>query len=127
MGGMKPVLFELCQACIHVLHVSAKILHGHLVTCSIHQAGGPKAELILMEAVIPDCGADDPQVAFITSLDYHMMCVGGKERSKAEWKTLLTESGWSLSEVITSKEPFSQLLFAVKSTQSASGTSESQQ
>jgi hypothetical protein len=72
----------------------------------------PTARLILIESVIPDGPAFD----FGKWTDLQMLvCVGGRERTKAEYRTLLRGAGFELQDVVPTESPL-HLLVATRGT-----------
>ena len=59
------------------------------------RAGGPGARLLVLEQILPD--GPQPNIAKLTDLNM-LMLLGGRERTRDEFETLLTASGWSVIE-----------------------------
>ena len=67
-----------------------------LRTC--HRAMPPSATLLLVEAVLPERAVDDPEAI---RMDLHMLTLlRGRERTAAEFATLLAEAGFALRRVL---------------------------
>lgn len=64
---------------------------------SIRRAAAPNATLLLIEQLIPD----DNGPHWAKTLDIHMMALfGGRQRTRIEYETLLTQAGFSLRREI---------------------------
>jgi hypothetical protein len=65
---------------------------------TIHAAARPGAQLLLVEAIVE--APNEPQ--FAKTLDIAMLVLthGGKERTRAEWKELLSAAGFRLSRIV---------------------------
>ncbi|GAQ83703.1 O-methyltransferase family protein [Klebsormidium nitens] len=62
-----------------------------------------EGKLLIMDFVIPNPGTAPPEARhFPTLLDIQMMmmCLGGRERSEQEWKTLLESEGFEISRIV---------------------------
>jgi hypothetical protein len=101
----------------HVLHgcnddVAIKILKNCRAVIP------PDGALLVLEFVLPDViSHPDPQVEGRLMSDINMMAVtGGKERSAAEWKPLLTAGGFHMRRIIpvVAKDKFPQNVAVVE-------------
>ncbi len=64
---------------------------------AIRRAAEPHAKLLLIEQIIPPTPGPD----WTKTLDLHMLALfGGRQRTEAEYKTLLEKSGFALNQVI---------------------------
>ena len=71
---------------------------------NIRDAASPGARVIVIEAVIPP--GDGPHLAKATDLTMLGMLTG-RERTAAEYETLLTKSGFVLDRIVPTSTPFS--------------------
>jgi len=86
------------------VYLLSAVLHGFnddaciRVLRNVCQAASPKnALVVVMEMILPDCGADLAG----TSFDMQMfMGTEGRERTKAEWDNLFSRSGLVLHEIV---------------------------
>ncbi len=81
----------------HILHdwndaASSQILQN------CHQAMGPTGTLLIIETVIPP--GNEPFMGKFLDVNMLVMCPGGKERTAAEFQTLLEQSGFQLRRII---------------------------
>ncbi|HWZ59276.1 MAG TPA: methyltransferase [Gemmatimonadaceae bacterium] len=82
------------------------------ILASVRRSMKPTARLILIESVIPDGPAFD----FGKWTDLQMLvCVGGRERTKMEYRTLLRGAGFDLQHVVPTESPL-HLLVATRGT-----------
>ncbi len=59
------------------------------------------ATLLLVEAVLPERAADDPEAI---RMDLHMLLLlGSRERTEAEWRALLDRSGFAVRRVLLTR------------------------
>jgi len=70
---------------------------------NIHRAMKEKGELLLIEMVVPE--GDQPDLSKFTDLNM-MVMTGGRERTEAEFNSLLAASGFELTRVIRTASPF---------------------
>jgi hypothetical protein len=77
---------------------------------NIHAAMPAAGKLLLVEAVVPE--GDGGLFGRMMDINMMVMC-GGKERTEAQWRALLSYGGFSLSRVISMPAPVS-LIEAVK-------------
>ena len=92
------------------VHVLKQIIHdwndeeSRRILQACHRSLAPHGSLLLVEMVIP---ADNgPGMA--QAMDLNMMVMlTGRERTEAEYRALLTESGFGLERVIPTHSPFS--------------------
>jgi hypothetical protein len=78
-----------------------------LILGSIRRAMGPNARLFVIEPVIPD----GPAFHFGKWTDLQMLvCVGGRERTETEYRTLLASAGFEVQEVVGTASPLSLLV-----------------
>jgi hypothetical protein len=76
------------------------------ILANCRRAMGPQAKLLIIELVLPLL--DDP--AFGSLLDLNMLVMsGGQERTKEEYRSLLENSGFRLTQVIPTLSPVSIL------------------
>jgi O-methyltransferase domain len=81
------------------VYVLAQVLHDWsdedcvpiLEAC--HRAGGPDARLLVLEQIVPEGPA--PNVSKLTDLNM-LVLLGGRERTRGEFETLLAAGGWTL-------------------------------
>ncbi len=74
---------------------------------SLRRTMKPTARLIVIEAVIPE----GPAFNFGKWTDLQMLvCVGGRERTETEYRTLLAGAGFALEEVVGTDSPLSLLV-----------------
>lgn len=70
---------------------------------TIHRAAAPGSKLVLVEMLLPD----EPQPSPVTLMDMNMMVmVGGRERTKDEYRALLATCGYELERVIATTGMF---------------------
>jgi hypothetical protein len=88
-------------------YLLSNILHDwpdeqcHIILTNCHKAMKAESKLLVMEMVIPP--GNEPSVAKL--LDIEMLVItGGRERTEAEFKSLLESSGFKLSRIIPTKE-----------------------
>ena len=81
---------------------------------NIHAASGPDATLILAEGIVVEPGSDDPLKMTVMTIDIMMMTVGGTERSRAEWQSLLSSVGWRIEKITPTDGPLCQLITCKK-------------
>jgi hypothetical protein len=70
-------------------------------------AAGGKTVLALIEQVIPETIAVTPQHQAILRADLTMMAFGGLERTPEEYRALLAEGGWRLTQIVPCGPQFS--------------------
>ena len=71
---------------------------------SVRKAMPQESRLLVIERLLPETPGEDPETVW---LDLHMLCVtGGRERTLAEYRDLLAQSGLSLCRVIETGGPF---------------------
>ena len=92
------------------VHLLKQIIHdwdeerAALVLANCHQALAPGGKLLLVEMVVPADNRRD----FAQAMDLNMLAIlGGRERTEAEYRTLLEASGFRLEKVIATHSPFS--------------------
>lgn len=94
-------------------YVSKNVIHdwadGPATTIlrNCRAAAAPNAKLVLVELVVPP--GDEPHPAKLLDLEM-LLLTGGRERTEAEYATLLAGAGWKLDEVIPTRSPFSLLV-----------------
>ena len=92
------------------LYVMKHILHdwpderAREILAHLRGAMQPDATLLLFESVIPE--GPQPHLAKLTDMEM-LVCLGGRERTRAEFETLLGRSGFSLIRVIETAAPIS--------------------
>lgn len=91
------------------IYVMSRVLHdwpdatARKVLENCRSSMGAKAVLVLLESVVPDSNAPRP----VLLRDLMMMAMnGGRERTEAEWRTLLEASGFTLSKALRTGGPF---------------------
>jgi hypothetical protein len=72
---------------------------------NIHKSALPDAKLLLIEMVIPPGNA--PSFGKLLDLEMLVMTEGGKERTEAEYRELLSTAGWKLSRIVPTQAPIS--------------------
>ena len=89
-------------------YVLKNILHDHSpencgrILDALRAAMAADARLFVIEAVLPDAPAPHPAVW----RDLHMMvALGGRERTEAEWRTLLDEHRFAIDRIINMPGP----------------------
>ncbi|GAC1425956.1 MAG: methyltransferase [Burkholderiaceae bacterium] len=92
------------------VHLLKQIIHdwneerAALVLANCHQALAPGGKLLLIEMVVPGDNRPD----FAQAMDLNMLAIlGGRERTEAEYFTLLEAAGFKLQRVIATRSPFS--------------------
>jgi ubiquinone/menaquinone biosynthesis C-methylase UbiE len=70
---------------------------------NIHRAISEKGKLLLIEMVVPE--DDQPDLSKFTDLNM-MVMTGGRERTEAEFNSLLAASGFELTRMIRTASPF---------------------
>lgn len=80
----------------HVLHDwsdedSLRILRN------VRAAMRPGASLLIIEAVLPE----QPQPSPTTMMDVYLLVHGGRERTRAQYEALMRQSGFEMSQVVT--------------------------
>ncbi|MGP4009565.1 methyltransferase [Streptomyces sp. 4N124] len=92
------------------IYVLSYILHDWDDAASVSllqsaaKAGGPGARVLIFEAIVPD-GAE-PHVA--KTIDLTMLAMGsGKERTRAEYESLLNAAGITIDRVVPTSTPYS--------------------
>ena len=88
----------------HILHdwddaLSTKILE------SCHQAMGPAAKLLVVDAVIAP--GNDPDFGKLLDLEMLVMTTGGRERTQADFAALFDRAGFRLTRVVPTMAPAS--------------------
>lgn len=84
----------------------------HRILSTIHDAAPAETRLFVLETLVPGPSSSDPA----KRLDVTMMTqVGGRERTEAEYSTLLEQAGWRLEERWTPEDGSLDVLEAVKS------------
>jgi hypothetical protein len=72
---------------------------------TIRAAAKPESKLIIVETVVP---ASDEHAGPARIMDINMMVMtGGKERTAAEWHTLLNAHGFTIDEIVPTPSPLS--------------------
>jgi len=84
--------------------------HALTILKNIHAAAAPDARLFLIEAVMAP--GNEPHFAKMVDLEM-MLLPGGLERTEEEYRDLLAESGFKLTQVIKTKSPL-DLIEAVR-------------
>lgn len=65
---------------------------------TVHAASRPGAQLLLVEAIVE--ASNEPQFAKTLDIALLVLSHGGKERTRAEWKELLSAAGFRLSRIV---------------------------
>jgi len=76
---------------------------------NVHCAASPTSTLILLEQVIPDELSTKATDQAVIRADLTMLTIGGRERTAAEYRELLAQGGWTLTQVIQISPEFSLL------------------
>ena len=76
-----------------------------------HRALGPRGKVLIVDPVVPPDNA--PHYGKLLDLEMLVLTPRGRERTKAEFTTLLRGAGFRLSRVITTNSPLS-IIEAVK-------------
>ena len=85
--------------------------HAKKILANVQKAMGKESKLILIESIIPERNIPHPGKL----LDINMMVMtGGKERTAAEWKNLIGDSGLRFSKIIPTGSPTFSLVEAEK-------------
>jgi hypothetical protein len=72
-----------------------------LATC--RTAMPPGSRLLVVEALLPERAQDQPAVIH---MDLHMLVLlGARKRTEAQYRTLLTEAGFSVERVVPTASP----------------------
>jgi precorrin-6B methylase 2 len=89
-------------------YILKNILHDHThencgrILEAVRAAMAPEGRLFVIEAVLPDAGAPHPAVW----RDLHMMvALGGRERTEAEWRTLLGAHRFGIDRIVNLPGP----------------------
>ncbi len=98
-------------------YLLSRVIHDWDDECAIailtrcHQAMKPQGHVLLVERVIPSDKIPEP---LVLQSDLHMLvATGGKERTEAEYRTLLSAAGFELSRIIPVLAPYN-LIEAVR-------------
>src|SRR5690606_1925266 len=76
------------------------------ILAAVRKAARPDARLLVVEMVIPEGTAPHPA----HELDLLMMVLtGGRERTQAEYSSLMSTAGWQLARVISPPGPSTML------------------
>jgi len=70
-------------------------------------AAGPNSHILLLERVMPDRLDESPEHQAIMEIDLAMMTTGGRERTEAEYRSLLAAAGLRMTEVTATASPCS--------------------
>jgi hypothetical protein len=70
--------------------------------------GNPHSRLLICDLVLPDRSPDASKVL----RDMNMLCIGGKERSLAQWQGLLGRGGFKIIKIWGSEQGFNQIIEA---------------
>ena len=77
-----------------------------LIRC--HQAMKSGGRVLLVERVIPSHKTSEP---LVLQLDVHMLvATGGKERTETEYRALLSNTGFELTEIIPVMAPYNMIV-----------------
>jgi hypothetical protein len=93
------------------LYVMKHIIHdwddekSQIILSNIAKAAKPSSTLALIEMVVPDQLVPNP-IPYFMDLNMLVM-VNGRERTTAEYRTLLAKSGWTLTRIIPTAGIFS--------------------
>jgi hypothetical protein len=71
--------------------------------------GSPHSRLLICDLVLPDRNPEAGKVL----RDINMLCIGGKERSLRQWKSLLGQGGFKILKVWGSEHGASNIVEAV--------------
>jgi hypothetical protein len=74
------------------------------ILTNIRSAIAPGGKLLLLESVLPERSSSD--LGLLIDLEM-LVAVGGKERTHAEWATLLSRAGFRLNRVVPTATPVS--------------------
>lgn len=92
------------------LHILKQIVHdwddehAARILTNCHRALAPGGKILLVEMVVPS----DNQASGVQPMDLHMMVMlGGRERTEAEFESLLGGVGFRMERVIPTRSPFS--------------------
>ena len=92
------------------LHILKQIVHdwddehAARILTNCHRALAPGGKLLLVEMVVPP----DNRPSGVQPMDLHMMVMlGGRERTEAEFESLLGGMGFRMERVIPTRSPFS--------------------
>jgi hypothetical protein len=80
---------------------------ARVILANTRKAAGEAATLVLLEQVVPETLGQTPDDQAVIRGDLTMMGMGGKERTAAEYRELLAEAGWRLTEITPSGASFS--------------------
>jgi len=92
------------------VYVMSAILHDWddddavKILTNIRSAIAPDGKLLLLESVLPERSSSD--LGLLIDLEM-LVAVGGKERTHAEWATLLSRAGFRLNRVVPTATPVS--------------------
>jgi hypothetical protein len=74
---------------------------------NVRSAAGNHSRLIAIEQIVPESLTPSVTDQDVIRADLVMMSVGGKERTAAEYRALLADSGWNLSCIVPTGTVFS--------------------
>jgi O-methyltransferase domain len=85
----------------HIIH-DWDDAHALSILKNIHASAAPDARLFLIEAVMAP--GNEPHFAKIVDLEM-LLLPGGSERTELEYRDLLAQAGFQLSQVVKTKSP----------------------
>ena len=83
--------------------------HALRILRNVRLAVGNHSRLFVIEQIIPELLTTSVADQDIIRADLVMMSVGGKERTAAEYRALLADTGWNLSWIVPTRTMFSLL------------------
>ncbi len=92
------------------VHVLKSVIHDWddekslVILANCRAALNAEGRLLLVERVMPERAADDPSTILV---DVQMLAItGGRERTEAEYRALLSAAGFRLTKIIPTAAPF---------------------
>jgi hypothetical protein len=80
-----------------------------------HKVMGPAAKLLIIEGVYPPRVDQSEASQGAAANDVNMLvCTGGRQRSKAEFRRLYAAAGFGLSRIIPTDLPFASIIEGVR-------------
>ena len=77
---------------------------------NVRSAVGGHSQLIVIEQIVPESLTTSVTDQDIIRADLVMMSVGGRERTGAEYRALFADSGWNLSQIVSTRTMFSLIV-----------------
>jgi SAM-dependent methyltransferase len=78
--------------------------HSLIILRNCRRALEPQGKLLLIERMLPTRTEHDPATVWV---DLHMLAAtGGRERTEAEYRSLLASAGFAIARVVETRSPF---------------------